>query len=279
MSEIIVQNEAITLDNDLLLQTAEAADKRITAINRIKSLALRVTSAHDWVDQGNKPYLQASGSQKVARLFGISWQINEPKVEVYEDGHFMYSYTGTFTMQNVSIEALGTRSSRDPFFKRYAKTTENQRVELPPTEIDRGDVQKAAFTNLLGNGITSLLGLKNMTWEEVSKGGVSQGATASVDYSSSKTQETSEGMKDMRKKVGEGILLLTNGIEPDAKAMLAELTSFVTQDGKTVNGKTSIDLVSEKQLNFVWGKIKEQVEAVQKEQEAIKAEVKEPKKS
>ena len=77
---------------------AQQAEKRIDAINKIKQIALKVTNAKDWVDQGGRPYLQASGAEKIARLFGISWRIDEPQVVVEESGHFEYTYKGYFTM-------------------------------------------------------------------------------------------------------------------------------------------------------------------------------------
>jgi hypothetical protein len=166
------------LAGDQLLAVAEAAEKRIDAVQRIKGLALRVTNHQDWTDQGGKPYLQVSGSEKVARLFGISWRLNEPMREDHEDGHFTYTFKGYFTMGTAEIEVIGTRSSSDPFF--------SKKGTVPPSEIDRNDVKKGAMTNCIGNGITRLLGIRNLTWEEVRSGGVQQDKVGKVEYKNSK---------------------------------------------------------------------------------------------
>lgn len=163
--------------DDSLLAIAEAAEKRIDAMVKIKRLSLKMTNPHDWTDQGGKPYLQVSGAEKIGRLFGISWRIDEPTHETEEGGHFGYTYKGYFTLAGVTIEVIGTRSSKDPFFKKYKDGT-----ELPPSAIDKGDVKKAAYTNLLGSGITRILGLRNLTWAELETAGINKDAVSKVDF-------------------------------------------------------------------------------------------------
>jgi hypothetical protein len=103
-------------------------------------------------------------------------------MEIEESGHFSYTYKGYFTVAGATIEAIGTRSSKDPFFKRYAGRGDD-RHELPPSELDKGDLKKAAYTNLLGNGITRLLGLRNLTWEDIKEyAGITKDQVGRVDY-------------------------------------------------------------------------------------------------
>ena len=153
--------------SDSLITIAEQAEKRIEAIKKIKQIALRITNAGDWTDQNGKPYPQVSGSEKIARTFGIGWTIDSesPKKEIFEDGHFAFEFKGKFFMGPSEIEVIGTRNSRDPFFTTRYK--DGNKISLPPSEIDSTDVKKASLTNCIGNGITRLLGIRNMTWDEV----------------------------------------------------------------------------------------------------------------
>lgn len=167
------------IDSDQLLVIAEQAEKRIEAIKKIKGFALRVTNHQDWVDQNGKPYMQVSGSEKIARLFGISWRIEEPVLDMLDDGHFNYTYKGFFSMGSSEIEAIGTRSSKDKFFSQSGGSA------IPPSEIDRNDVKKGAYTNCCGNGITRLLGLRNLTWEDVQAAGIDKSKSGTVAYKSS----------------------------------------------------------------------------------------------
>ncbi|MBA7472469.1 hypothetical protein ES707_07796 [subsurface metagenome] len=168
--------------DDKLIAIADQAEKRVEAVKKILRIALSVTNPHDWVDQNGRPYLQASGGEKVARLFGISWRMSEPTVENLEDGHFSFTYTGEFSLGGATITAVGTRSSKDGFFKKYSYKGD-ERTELPVSEIDRGDVKKAAYTNLIGNGVTRLLGIRNLTYEDLEKfAGIKKEQITSVQY-------------------------------------------------------------------------------------------------
>lgn len=244
------------LDNDNILAMADQAEKRIEAINKIKQVALRVTNAHDWTDQGGKPYMQVSGAEKVARLFGISWRIDEPQLIIEESGHFEFTYKGYFSMGSVEIEAIGVRSSKDPFF------TGKKDDPKPPSEIDRGDVKKAAYTNCIGNGITRLLGIRNLTWEDLTSAGISKDHVSKIEYGKS---EMSQVAKDQRAEIGKMILEMVRGDKEAAASELREYTSFVGRDGKEVPGKSKLEDLSEKMIPVTYGKVKKAYDEWKKE--------------
>ena len=232
--EALVQQDttAPMLSSDQLVTIAEQAEKRIEAIKKIKTVALKVTNANDWVDQNGRPYLQASGAEKVARLFGISWRISEPGFQEFEDGHFQYTYKGEFSLGDTTIEAIGSRSSRDGFFSiRYRKDQngKSEKFDLPPGEIDKGDVKKAAYTNLLGNGITRLLGIRNLSYDDLKEVGITREMITRFKYDSKKDQKEEKEMTSTQKKKIWSMMKekgLSNG---DSK----EFFSFVQGDKKT----------------------------------------------
>jgi len=185
--EMVVRGEDVpAIADDFLIQVADQAEKRIDAVIKIKRVALKVTNARDWTDQNGNPYLQVSGSEKIANLFNISWRIEEPRYEEEPDGHFTYSFKGEFSLGGRRIECEGTRSSKDTFFNKYEwKGDEGKKVKvtLPPSAIDKGDVKKAALTNLFGNGITRILGIRNLTWEDIKEfAGITKDQVVSVKY-------------------------------------------------------------------------------------------------
>lgn len=170
--------------DDNLMRVAEMAEKRIDVVVKIKQMALKVTNPEDWVDQNGKPYLLVSGSEKVANLFNISWRIDEPTIETEADGHFTYTLRGMFSIPGRSTSAEGSRSSKDPFFKKY-DWVNGQKVEKPISAIDRRDVRMAALTNLLGNGITRLLGIRNMSYDDLEMfAGIKKEMITAIDYKS-----------------------------------------------------------------------------------------------
>ena len=186
--EIMVYDDNVpAIADDSLLKIAEMAERRIDAVVKIKQMALKVTNANDWNDQGGKPYLQVSGAEKVANLFNISWRIDEPSVDAETDGHFTYTFRGIFSIPGRSISAEGSRGSKDPFFKKYdwikIEGKADKKVEKPISAIDRRDVRMAALTNLLGNGITRLLGIRNLSYVDLeSFAGITKDMISSVDY-------------------------------------------------------------------------------------------------
>ncbi|MCA9463803.1 MAG: hypothetical protein KC590_16880 [Nitrospira sp.] len=172
------EQDLTVYDADNLLAVANKAEQLIQAVKKIKMTVLQVTNKQDWVDEKGKPYLMVSGSEKLRAIFGIDWDIPyEPDIEEYDDGHRKYKFHGTFTLAKKSITALGTRSSRDPFFSKA------KGANVPPEKINMGDVEKAAYTNCIGNGVTRLLGIRNLTWEELGGANIKQTESASVDRS------------------------------------------------------------------------------------------------
>jgi hypothetical protein len=159
--------DIINMETDVLA----IAEKRSTMLKRFIELSLKHTNKTDWVDQNGKPYLTASGSEKIARLFGVKvHSVNYRKVHSQDDrgDFYIYEYTGVAELPSKfdSIEAVGTCTSRDVFFAK--KGQEWRKL----SEIDESNIMKAAYSNLLVNAITRLLGIRNMTWEQVEVAGV-----------------------------------------------------------------------------------------------------------
>lgn len=229
--EIEIANDGLpVLADDQLVTLVANAEKRIEAFSKLKQLAIRLTHAGDWVAEGDRPYMQSYAAEKIGSFFGVSWHIDEPTFEQEESGHFTYTYQGKFWWRGNEITAIGTRSSKDGFFKKY-KYLDKQRIELPVSEIDRGDVKKSAYTNCIGNGVTRSLGIRNLTWEDLTAyAGITKEQVQSIQYKKSGKQQTeiaSEdaetvivGVSDVRKKTGQkngkewtAYTIICNGIE------------------------------------------------------------------
>lgn len=159
--------EMMSFDYENVLAVAERADKMVTALNKIMNAAVKVTTERDWILISGAPYLQESGTTKVARLFGISWKILGCNEKLDGDGYPMYEYRILFSMGGATIEAEGARNGGDDFF------TKKKDGKKTPDEIDRRDVKLAAYTNCVNNGIKRLLpGLRNIDIEVLEKAGL-----------------------------------------------------------------------------------------------------------
>lgn len=181
-NEVLVKETEVlqtaTMDTDDIISSAE---RRIANLQKVIGLALKITNKNDWVDMHGNPYLTGSGAQKIARLFGVCWREmkTEKNISDDENGQFyFYKTIGLFYLKgkNDLVEAVGTCSQKDQFFAKSGG------VMKPKSEIDETNIMKASVTNCISNGITSLLGLKNLTWEQVKSGGINQSQTASVNF-------------------------------------------------------------------------------------------------
>lgn len=195
--EIIAVPEKLDQDKevDKLIKIAEIAEKRVLAIKKIKQQALKLTDHRDWININGKPYLQTSGAEKISSAFGISYRFLEDPKRVEEENGFRYEVKMEFVMGERKIEAIGSRSTKDGFFTtRYSK--KGEKYQLPASEIDSGDVLKAAITNAVGIGITRILGIRNLTWEDLEEAGINISDLAGVEYK--KPQKEEKGLPEKK---------------------------------------------------------------------------------
>ena len=178
-NELIPVNSQVDLIDDIFA----AANRRIQQLEQIVTMSIKRTNENDWVDQQGKPYLTCSGAEKIARLFGVCWRNvkNEKVISSDELGQFyFYECTGEFTLGSDTITAIGTCSQKDQFF---AKTKEGMK---PASEIDETNIRKAAYSNMVVNGVSRILGIRNLTWEQVKAGGVDTSKVSKVSYKTAK---------------------------------------------------------------------------------------------
>jgi len=256
------------LESDKLISIAEMAEKRAEAIKKIKRQALRITNERDWVDQGGKPYIQASGAEKIARLFGISWRfIGEPQRFEEGNGHFRFDVSMEFVMGGSTVEVRGSRSSKDSFFTtRYQwdqEKKERVKIELPPTEIDKADVMKSAITNTIGNGISRILGIRNLTWEDLKEAGLDPSKISKVEYSSSPKGKEKKFISENQPDLGE------SATESQITAIGKMLDRLGIKDDfqrhEKVSGILALDSVITSMSNLTKSQASKVIEALQKE--------------
>jgi hypothetical protein len=228
--EVTTRDDVPAIADDTLIAVARMAEARIDAVIKIKQLALKVTNARDWTDQSGNPYLQVSGAEKIANLFNISWMFltPEPLYEQDDDGHYTYTFKGRFSMGGRSIEIEGSRSSKDSFFKQNLYQDGKLLREKTVEERDnKRDVKMAALTNLLGNGITRILGIRNLTWQDLETfANIKQAEVGKVDY---KTKGEKKDLQTPGRK--------SDSSPKDTQSIVTPIANVESKDG--VNQKTN----------------------------------------
>lgn len=157
------------------------AEKRVEILKKVLGVAVKRTNPKDWTDMQGHPYLTASGAEKIAPLFGLKMEgvVHQRMEREDEKGkYYIYQAQARFWWAAGDMEAIGVCSSRDKFF-----SWDSAKKEWKPLhETDEGNIMKAAFSNLLVNGITRSLGLRNLTWADLEPFGIKQSDTAKVEY-------------------------------------------------------------------------------------------------
>ncbi len=221
---------SIPSGEDIANQLIQFATIRLEKMKRLKELAMQVTNYQDWVDFGGKPWMTTPGAEKVGRLFGIRIRETHYKKEKGTDDkgdYYFYVYSGKASLPGDydEIEVVGTCSSRDEFF------AVNKGEDRPLSEIDETDIMKAAMSNMMQNGITRLLGIRNCTWEELKNvANIDKVARVSFDKKDKDRQAESKdegGEKEKnRLSIVDMLLEINGGDETAAKDQLKSLTAW-----------------------------------------------------
>lgn len=159
-------------------------ERRNRFFEQVMMVAIKATSANDWVDQNGKPYLGSSGCEKVAcrfavRVFGLKTERED--LEDEKGRYYLYTTTGKAALgDGHENEVIGTCSSRDKFFAMKEGKLK------PIQDVDIANIKKKSVTNFYGNAIRKLLGLNNLTWDDLAKFGITKAGKTSVQYNSKK---------------------------------------------------------------------------------------------
>jgi hypothetical protein len=223
---------------------------------RLIPASIKCTKPQDWVDMGGKAYLQATGVERIAPLWGLVF--GQPEVEKIDQGGGEYYFvargfaasrrTGCFYK---SVE--GGRSSDDPFFVRFDEdkpeletwkgmSADDKRDwkrthRIPPDELD---VRKAAITNWQCRAASMLTGLRGLTPADLAAAGLA--GVKKVDFAGgTKGGATSADLGQAKAEFWNDILKRTGGDLEASRKLIKECTSFKKDDGTMFDGYSSHD--------------------------------------
>lgn len=251
------QNGALILGEEKIqVQAPEdiisLAQRRVDVVDQLIGLSLKRTSFRDWMSIENQPYLGHSGAEKVARLFGIKLRNITTAKEWSEDSKgrfYIYRTIGTAELPGGydSIEALGTCSQRDKFF---AWTNGKYRDTV---EIDETNIMKASYSNFVVNAITHLLGLRNLTWDDLKGAGIDIEKVQKIQYQEGakkgETMLSAESLKK-REEIWKICWNLGNGDEAMARTFLKQISFFKSKEGKEVSAEDIKRLTTDKWIEM-----------------------------
>ena len=262
------------VDVNKLIKNAQDREKLMHVVVKI---AMESTNSRDFVDQQGNPWLQASGAEKIARRFGL-W-IGKPTITRHQSTseYYYFRVEGPIGFsQNECIHAIGNRSSKDKFF---AKVDDEWK---PVDDVDIVNIEMAAYSNWIVNGITRFLGLRNMEWKELEQYGILPSKVTKVRYKTGSQYETwTQGQKDKAAIIGDYLYAKAGGNKVEAGKLLEMATQFTGRDKNLVPGKKNTKDLTGKRIDVLCEKLqkykdfKEFVQAVKAQKEKPKEKPKE----
>jgi hypothetical protein len=237
----------------------EQANKRVSFFKQIKNVSLRMTNIADWTNQNGTPYLGGPGVEKLKPVWGIYFK--NIKIEQIPDGTgFIFECKGIAGSRVTGEESefIGGRNSNDSFFT----GKEKQKI------VDLMDVRKAAYTNFEVNAVMRLLGMRNLTWEDLKPAGLNQDKANKIDYNSGSQGGQVKGdetIESKREEIRTMLLEISNGDTAIAKNLLIEYTEWTDKNGNTILGKENVKYLTVKQIPVIHKKVSKIYEEWEKE--------------
>lgn len=243
----VMQVEAEHENAVVLLRDMES---RVQMVKYAISVIPQVCHKRNILNMGGNPFIDNDGCQKIAIAAGISFgipTIEKEWVDDPESGERVYEVIveGVARLNTKEIYEVGGANSQDQFLA--ARKLPILRLKI--------EVHKKALANWQGRCVRTLLGLKELTWEELKNAGFEQDKANSVDFNKGKSTGISEDANEVRDKIRDAVLDAVDGNKTAAKELLEVLTTFEGEKG-TVKGKNNVKNLTDKAANFLWAKIK-----------------------
>ncbi len=237
---------------DIVLQ----AEKRGELVKRLKLQALKSTTNSDWINQDGKPFLKITGAEKIAPLFNVrisdSRRERNPETGYNTDTigkNYRWWYFGTAQILSVEgnvlyeiPEVVGSCSSRDEFFGKKGG------VFRTVEEIDEADICKKAYSDMVRNGVSRILGLRSCSWEELKTVNIEEAKVESI-------KRGKEASPELKKKQEELRTIIKSYIGNDADKCRAELKKIAEFGDKKITCPE--DITTDKWMGNVLKKAKE----------------------
>lgn len=239
-------------------QQIDKLEKNIELFNKIKLVSLKLTKEKDWVLQReDSPYLMDRGAENIAIAWGIDISGVELKMEWAEDEkgrYYIYTATGKAYAKKLGryVEDIGICSQRDKFFGMASGTLKE--IE----DVDMANIKRKAVTNLYNRLIKRVVGLGNVTTDDLVAAGLDVKKIARIDYKggSQKVAKTfSPAYQEKLQKIRDIANRLALGNEEIAKKAIKDASYFKSKDGKDVFAESVAQLSSEKWIDMTLSRI------------------------
>lgn len=223
-------------DSNLSEKFVEGASKQIELRSKLLATALKALKPHDIQDFEGKPYIEGEGAARIMAVIR-GFKVSEPKFATeHIHPHYFIECSIPMEFMGATTVAIGDCSTADVFFTgrdgksgRYGKYLEQTGSETMASRLLLGDAKKKARENAISRGVTELLGLKGLSWEDLEKLGFSRsGAGSNISF-----RKGSQGGEVKTVTVSQASALGIGSVI-NLKGFLKEEKQGVVGDNKTI---------------------------------------------
>ena len=237
----------------------ETAGKQIELRQKLLMTGLKALKVHDFQDFDGKPYLEGEGAARIMAVVR-GFKVGEAKftVEIMLP-HYFIECAIPMEFMGATTVAIGDCSTADPFFTgrdgqsgQYKRHLDRTGSETMAARLILGDAKKKARENCISRGVSELLGIKGLTWEDLQALGFNRtkaGSSVTFKKGSSGAEAKNLTVTDAI-KAAKGSVINVTGTLQDAKER-----SFKKKDG-TAGDVTDYIFADEKSKMKIsaWGK-------------------------
>lgn len=272
--EVVEKAEIITFPVDDIDKKLANVDKVFELLGKLRRFALKHLSPKSVTNEGGNPYITESGVNVFDSPFGIYEKdvsgivVKENGVQVPIEDSDAFSgvieciiYKGIVGSKTLGIEASFEGGTY------FGDTDAGQKDRKFHDKEDYLFFSKKAKANWRGRARRKLLGLDNITWEELKQYNITpDNCTAVNRKSGTATPKTAEEVSDENKLRSDIQTMLSEFIKEPAgmSNQLEEFTAFTGKDGNKVPGVRNPKDLTGTRLKIAYAKTKEWHEQTKK---------------
>jgi len=156
----------------------ETAGRQIELRSKLLMTALKALKPHDFQDFEGKPYLEGEGAARIMAVVR-GFKVGEAKFKIENIApHYFIECEIPMEWMGQTTVALGDCSTADPFFTGKAgnggifkKHLDRTGSETMAARLVLGDAKKKARENAISRGVSELLGIKGLSWDDLASFG------------------------------------------------------------------------------------------------------------
>lgn len=167
------------LSGDSALEVQASVDKW----KMIRKALVQSTTAAQWKDFGNTPYMEGDAALSIASVLGLT--ICEPQFEFEDLNGGVHQCVAMVCVTRFGREAFefGDCDSLDPFLDaKKANLSERGATPEQVTALIRVEMKKKALANAISRAVSAWTGLRGLSWEDLAELGLRREGVGAVSF-------------------------------------------------------------------------------------------------